>query len=100
MLLMWLLMLVGVLASESWMVVHVAVSAIQSRILGRLVINLEDVFDPLRVHQLLLHRKLVSLLVWTLLDIIVRIKKVIAGIDLQHLSMEELALLDLDDLPD
>ena len=75
------------LASETWMIVHVAVSAIQSRILRGLSINLEDVLDPLHVHQLLLRRKLICLLDWTLLDIIVRIEKVIAGIKISNIFL-------------
>ena len=78
-------MLVGMLASESWMVIHVAASAIQSRILRSLAFNLEDVLDPLRVHQLLFRRNLVCPLDWTLFDIILRIEKVIVGIKISNI---------------
>ena len=40
----------SVLAAESRMVVHVTVCTVYSRVLGILVINLEDTLDPLNGH--------------------------------------------------
>ena len=66
MLLMRLLVLPSMLATESWMVVHVAVSTVQSRILRILANNLEDMLDPLHIDDRLLWRELVFLCwIWT-----------------------------------
>ena len=49
-------MLESMLATESWMVVHVAVGAVDSWILINLVIELEGMENPLNVDWLLLWR--------------------------------------------
>ena len=82
MLLSWFSVLPSMLASESRMVVHVAVCTIYSRVLGILVINLEDMLDPLDIDNLLIWRELICLCNWT-----------------WH-GWEGLSLLDLDDLLD
>ena len=52
----WISMLEGMLATESRMVLHVAVGAVDSRILVNLVIELEGMENPLNVGWLLLWR--------------------------------------------
>ena len=56
MLLHWIPVLVGMLATESRMVVHVAVGAVDSWIFVNLVIKIEAIDDPLNVDYLLLWR--------------------------------------------
>ena len=51
MLLFWLAMLPSMLASESRMVVYVAVCTVYLRVLGVLLVNLEDMLDPLDVES-------------------------------------------------
>ena len=57
----WLLMLESMLACESWMVIHVAVSAIQSRILGSPSIKIKSLLDPLHIDLLILLAEVVVL---------------------------------------
>ena len=50
---------------KSRMVVHVAVGTVYSRVLGVLLVKLEDMLDPLGTDDLLLWRELISLGNWT-----------------------------------
>ena len=47
------------------MVVHVAVGTVYSRVLGVLLVKLEDMLDPLDIDDLLLWRELICLGNWT-----------------------------------
>ena len=63
--LFWFLVLPSMLASESRMVVHVAVGTVCSRVLTVLPIKFEDMLDPLDIDDLLLWRELICLSNWT-----------------------------------
>ena len=47
------------------MVVHVTVGTVYSRVIGVLLVKLEDMLDPLDIDDLLLWRELISLGNWT-----------------------------------
>ena len=80
MLLFWLAVLPSMLASESRMVVHVTVCTVYSRVLGVLMINLEDMLDPLDIDDLLPWRELICLGNWTWNGWAIRVEEVVAGV--------------------
>ena len=58
-------MFVSMLASESWMVVHVTICAIHSRVFRVLSINVEDSLDQLHVELLVMLGQVLLLANWT-----------------------------------
>ena len=56
---------VSMLASESWMVVHIAICAIHSRIFRILAIDVEDSLDPLHIELLVIFVQVLLLANWT-----------------------------------
>ena len=64
MLLILFLMFVSMLASGSWIVVHVTICAIHSRIFGILAIDVEDILDPLHIELLLIFVQVPLLANW------------------------------------
>ena len=80
MLLIWLAVLPSMLASETRMVVHVAICTVYSRVLRVLLVNLEDLLDPLDIDNLLLWRELICLSNCTWNSWAIRVEEVMAGV--------------------
>ena len=75
-------MLLHMLASESRMVVHVTVRAVDSLIFVNSVIKIEAIDNPLNVGHLLLWSQLICLVNWTWNDRVTGVEVVLVNIEL------------------